>query len=208
ERAKEFQKLIDEAPSLRDKELVVIDVRGNSGGVYNWFVAFLRSYYGSKYADYYARARLEISNVMMNPPGSTGAASEGFVGEAAEMKMPPDPPLDNIENQVQTSKLPNGGQLQVWPAPVNQIKYPVSPPPNVVNARVYLLTDYGCGSACIVFVDEMMRFPGVTLIGAETHVDRRSGGWPGGFELPSGLAVVRMGRMVREGRARGENEAW
>lgn len=54
----------------------------------------------------------------------------------------------------------------------------------------------------------MMSFPGVTLIGAETHLDRRAGDWPMGYELPSCLAVVRMGRMVREGRHRGENEAW
>jgi hypothetical protein len=104
--------------------------------------------------------------------------------------------------------VPAGGTLAVSPAPVKTLTYPAQPPSNPVRARVYVLTDYGCGSACIAFVDEMMRFPGVTLIGAETHVDRRSGGYPGGVELPSGLVVVRMGRMVREGRARGENEAW
>lgn len=53
-----------------------------------------------------------------------------------------------------------------------------------------------------------MRFPCVVQVGGETHVDRRSGGWPEKFELPSKLAFVRMGRMVREGRRRGENEPW
>ena len=53
-----------------------------------------------------------------------------------------------------------------------------------------------------------MRFPGVTLVGAETHIDRRAGGFPTGYTTPSGLVVARMGRMVRDDRARGENEAW
>ncbi|HLT89894.1 MAG TPA: hypothetical protein VKZ85_03035 [Woeseiaceae bacterium] len=53
-----------------------------------------------------------------------------------------------------------------------------------------------------------MRFPCVVQVGGETHVDRRSGGWPEKFELPSKLAFVRMGRMVREGRRRGESEPW
>ena len=37
-----------------------------------------------------------------------------------------------------------------------------------------MLTDYGCGSACISFVDEMLQFPGVRQIGLETFVDMRS----------------------------------
>jgi hypothetical protein len=205
----DFKAIIAAAPSLRSKDAVILDVRGNGGGVYNYFMAFLRALYGQPYADYYARARLEISNVIMTPPGPPNAASQGFVGGMSSISsMPPDPPLDKAEASAVTRKLSNGGQLSIWPAPVKSIAYPSKPPLNPVKARVYVLADYGCGSACIAFVDEMMRFPQVTLIGAETHVDRRSGGWPGGFELPSGLVVMRMGRMVREGRARGDNEAW
>lgn len=204
--ADDFQALVDAAPGLRDRDVVVIDVRGNAGGVYNWFMAFLRGFYGQPYADHYARARLEVSNVMMTPPGATGLPFEGFTGEAAQMRMPPDPV--KVVGGPEQVALPNGGRLEIHPAPVESMEYAPSPPPNPVTARVYVLADYGCGSACISFVDEMMRFPGVTLVGTETHIDRRSGGWPGGLELPSGMAVVRMGRGVRMGRARGGNEAW
>jgi hypothetical protein len=206
--AADFQKLIDEAPGLRDKSVVVIDVRGNAGGTYNWFMAFLRAYYGAAYADYFARARLEISNVVMTLPGESDEESLDSTDEEATIQSPPDPPMEAQSEPPRISKLKNGGQLMVIPAPVSTIHYPPTPPKSEAMGRVYVLTDYGCASACLSFVDEMMRFPGVTLVGAETHVDRRSGGWPTGYELPSGLAVVRLGRMVRDGRARGENEAW
>ena len=208
EEAKTFQALIDRAATLRDSDVVVLDVRGNPGGPYDWFMAFLRGLYGQPYADYYARARLEIANVMYTPAGASGDMREGFTGEAATIRSPPDPPLQAALVNPKVTTLPNGGHLAFLPTPVKSIAYPATPPANPVRARVYVLADYACASACIAFVDEMMRFPGVTLIGTETHIDRRSGGWPGGVELPSRLAVVRMGRMVREGRARGENEAW
>lgn len=207
ETAGQYRTLIERAPSLRDKDFVVIDVRGNGGGMYNWFMAFLRGFYGQPYADHFARARLEIANSML-VVSPTGTDDPGFSAEASRIEVPPDPPMADALTPAEIRQLPNGMRLVLARPPVESISYPRRPPPNPVRARVYLLTDYGCGSACLSFVDEMMRFPGVIQIGAETHIDRRSGGWPEGFELPSGLATMRMGRMVREGRRRGENEAW
>ncbi|MGN6357339.1 MAG: hypothetical protein ACTHLU_07640 [Novosphingobium sp.] len=208
----QFEKLIADAPSLRDKDVVVIDVRGNAGGIYNWFMAFLRGLYGPAYADYYARARLEIASVSVASPPPPGAApgsgaNPGIAGFDMS-RIPADPPMDVKTGTPQTRPLAGGLSLVTTAAPAAFTKFPARPPQSLAHGKVYLLTDYGCGSACISFVDEMMRFPGVTLIGAETHLDRRSGGWPLGYELPSGLTVVRMGRMTREGRRRGENEAW
>jgi Peptidase family S41 len=204
--AAQFRALIDHAPSLRDKDFVVIDVRGNAGGTYNWFMAFLRAFYGKDYAGYYARARLEIGDVML-VVSSTGTDDPGFSAETNRIQIPPDP-TDAAIGEPKVHQLPNGLRLLSYRPVVERIRYPRRAPPNPVRGRVYLLTDYGCGSACLSFVDEMMRFPGVIQIGAETHIDRRSGGWPEGFELPSGLATIRMGRSVRDGRRRGENEAW
>lgn len=207
ETASQFRQLFDAAPTLRDKDVVVIDVRGNAGGMYNWFMAFLRAFYGQEYADYYARARLEIANTML-VLSPTGTDDPGFSAAFDRIEVPPDPPMEVPPSEPRVRQLPNGSRLVSTPAPIEFIAYPDQPPANPVRAQVYLLTDYGCASACLSFVDEMMRFPGVVQVGTETHVDRRSGGWPEKFELPSELAFVRMGRMVREGRRRGENEPW
>lgn len=207
EQAAQFRQIIDGAASLRDKDAVILDVRGNPGGVYNWFMAFLRGFYGQEYADYKARARLEISNVVL-VISPTGTDNPGFSADMNRIEMPPDPPMTVTSDKPKVRMLPNGTRLVTTGAPVQVISYPKRPPASLVRGKVYVLTDYGCASACLSFMDEIMRFPGVTQIGAETHIDRRSGGWPEAFELPSKLAVVRMGRMVREGRRRGENEAW
>lgn len=205
-RTAQFRELVAVAPTLRDKQVVVIDVRGNSGGPYNWFMAFLRGFYGTGYADYYARARLEISNILLTP----AAADPPGASTPSDFKpdeMPADPPMERpLEPRVR--HLPGGAKLTIVPAPAGVATPAGAAPRNPVRAQVYLLTDYGCASACISFVDEMRRFPGVIQVGTETHVDRRAGGWPQAYELPSGLAVVRMGRMVREGRKRGENQTW
>ena len=69
---------------------------------------------------------------------------------------------------------------------------------------MFVLTDHGCGSACLSFVDEMLQFPGVRQIGRDTWVDRRSGSsLP--HSLPSGIGTVLVPSMVRENRERGEN---
>jgi hypothetical protein len=205
----QFSKAIQEAQTLRDKDVVVLDVRGNAGGAYNWFMAFLRAFYGAEYADYYARARLEIAAVMLNPSGA-GQEDPGSAANAVTQSLPPDPPMEtkNVK-PVEVRKLQGGGTLIKNPAPIDFLPKPASKAPQtLVKARVYVLTDYGCASACLSFVDEMMRFPGIRQIGTETFIDRRSGGWPGPYVLPSGAGFVRMGRMVRENRKRGENEPW
>lgn len=205
-----FNGMIHGAKDLRNKDVIVIDVRGNAGGTYAWFAAFLRELYGADYADYYARARLEIRNVMMSIP-IPGSDDPGFSAEQNSLKMPEDPPMQvDTRKGSRTVDLPNGNRLTIPPsADEVQPRRAGPPPPNPVKGRVYVLTDVGCASACLSFIDEMMRFPGVKQIGTETHIDRRSGGWPGTLPLPSGIATVGMGgRMVRENRKRGENETW
>lgn len=61
--AADFHAAMDTASSLRDKRFIVLDVRGNGGGPYNWFMGYLRALYSQAYADYYATARLHIRAV-------------------------------------------------------------------------------------------------------------------------------------------------
>jgi hypothetical protein len=80
-------------------------------------------------------------------------------------------------------------------------------PASPVKAQVFVLTDYGCASACISFVDELRRIPGVTQVGRETAVDSRSG-TPLNYRLPSGNGELTVPSLVREGRERGDNIPW
>ncbi|MBL4832151.1 MAG: hypothetical protein JKY55_20005 [Aliivibrio sp.] len=208
EQAEAWHKTIDAAPGLRDKEFVVIDVRGNSGGMYNWFMAFLRSFYGDDYVDYYARARLEIENVLLAPKDTKGSGLES-PPETGSIKMPIDPPMADIMERPRVEILESGARLIRLRKPIDSLPpLPDETPMSPVNGRVYVLTDYGCASACLSLLDELMRIPGVVQIGGESHIDRRSAGWPGKHYLSSGLSYVNMGRLLRVGRERGENAVW
>jgi hypothetical protein len=164
ESARQFARAIEQAPSLRDKNAIVFDVRGNGGGSYNWFMGFLDALYGEPYADYYARARLQFVNVMSEPQntgraGGRGAGGGGRGGAPTSdaPRTPPDRNLNVASIQVTTRPGANGTTLRLI-APDSSTPAG-APPPNPVKARVFVLTDNGCGSACISFVDEMRRFP-------------------------------------------------
>jgi hypothetical protein len=217
ESARQFAKTIEQASSLRDKAVIVLDVRGNGGGSYNWFMGFIDALYGEPYADYYARARLQFANVMSDVSsgraGGGGARGQGGArGNAADVpRTPPDRNMDgrsgNMNDRVTVRQGTNGVTLRVIGAPDPKDAPTGPPPPNLVRAKVLVLTDNGCGSACISFVDEMRRFPGVLQIGRDTYVDSRPGS-PVNYDLPSGEASISAPSMVREVRERGDNFAW
>jgi hypothetical protein len=212
ETARQFARIIEQAPTLRTKDVIVFDVRGNGGGSYNWFMGFLDALYGEPYADYYARARLQFANVMSGELGAGRGAGGGGRGAgrgtaaADAPRTPPDRGLGDLGARTTTRPGANGTTLRVIAAP-DSSGLPPTPPPNLVRARVLVLTDNGCGSACISFVDEMRRFPGVLQIGRDTYVDSRPGS-PVNHELPSGEASLSVPGMVREVRDRGDNFAW
>jgi Peptidase family S41 len=211
EEAKQFHAIIEAAPGLRDKEVVVFDVRGNGGGNYNWFVAFLEAFYGTDYADHYAIARLKIRPVFIDPPDGGHPAASAKAEPAQHVdpfNTPPDRPMDELLNAGYASR-PAADGTTVYAATLGSLPAAAlkPAPPSLVHARVFVLTDYGCASACISFVDELRRFPGAEQVGRETGVDSRSG-TPLPYPLPSGNGILTVPSLVREDRERGDNIPW
>lgn len=202
-----FNDVLKAMPSLRDKKLIVIDERNNGGGPYEWFMAFIRALYGEPMSDYYARARLQISNVYrvtpeiqayFNEDTAKSNGSEGFT-------VPPDGKTFDADNSLYAAALQKH-EAVLYAGPNKQgIAKPARAPANPVHAKVLVLTGYGCYSACIGFMDEMKRIPGTTQVGVETNVDSRTG-TPFAHPLPSGNGTVRVTVMTRDNRERGDNE--
>jgi Peptidase family S41 len=210
EEARQFHAVIDAAPSLRDRDVVVFDVRGNGGGNYNWFTAFLEAFYGEDYADHYATARLKIRPVFIDMPRglpAAGAAKPSAQPPSDPFNTPPDKPMNALIIGMEPRPAAGGtrvyaGKLGALPAAALR-----PAPPSPVHARVFVLTDYGCLSACISFVDELRRIPGIQQVGRETGVDSRSG-TPLNYQLPSGNGELTVPSLVREDRERGDNIPW
>lgn len=205
EQAAAFHAAIAAAPSLRNKRFIVLDVRGNHGGPYNWFMGYLRGLYGPSYADYYATARLHIRGVYRLSPDYIALDDEA-AKVADAFKTPVDAtfevnkPAD--ERELKRAKAAGDPLFKAAPIPIVRGVAPANP----VRAQVYVLTDYGCASACIGFVDELKLFPGVRQIGLPTYVDSRSG-TSVAIKLPSGNATAYLAAMTRDGRQRDDNVA-
>lgn len=199
-----FKRLIAEAPALRDKSVIVLDVRGNGGGSYEWFMGFLRALYGEDYANLHARSRLGIAHVYRTTPEILAYFRSDRAAEIDALVPPVDgTPFDPDYAKYQRA-LESGEMVFVTPKNARAVPLPAGSLVNPVKARVLLLTDYNCASACIVFVDELKRFPGVEQIGVETGIDSRTGtGF--GAPLPSGNGVIEVPVVTRDGRERGDN---
>ena len=201
---KAFRQLMADAPALRDKSVIVLDVRGNGGGPYEWFMGFLRALYGKDYPDYHARSRLEISHVYRTTPEISQFFGGAEAARTGDLVRPDDgTPFDPGYVKYRRA-LDAGKAVFVTPPNARGIPKPGSAPANPVKARVFVLTDYNCASACIVFVDELKRFPGVEQIGVETSVDSRTG-TSFGAPLPSKNGVIEVPVVTRDGRERGDN---
>lgn len=204
--AETYHRIIGQLPALRDHDVIVFDVRGNGGGSYNWFMAMLRALYGEPAARYYARERLRIRPVFV---GGIIKLDEPSAPAADPLGTPRDAELDAVVDHVHPLRLADGNEVMVMDArdERRRARPRGAPPPARVRAQVYVLTDHGCASACLSFIDELLQFPGARQVGTATAVDRRSGS-PVPHRLPSGAATLLVPSMVRERRARGENVPW
>ena len=79
------------------------------------------------------------------------------------------------------------------------------PPPDPISGRVFLLTDGGCGSACLDFADLLRRLPGVAQIGTPTFADAVYMD-VNEARLPSGMATLSYGMKVFRHRVRANNQ--
>ena len=199
--AEAYHALIKQMPGYRDKSVIVFDVRGNPGGSYDWFMAVLKALYGPEHVAYYARARTEITAAFVHPLN---------YGAAASAKAPVDPLDTPVDSELQTAyaagpkEVVTASGAKVYALTPTLKPRPATAPVSLSHAKVYVLADYGCASACIAFLDEALRIPGVVELGTDTYVDRRSGS-PGSFPLASGMGALTVPAMVRDGRERGEN---
>lgn len=198
-----FHRLIADAAGLRQKRVIVLDVRGNGGGNYGWFMGLLRGLYGQPYADHFARARLAIVPVT-RAHERVVAVYEQYRGIEDTFRSPPDNGTEWDPENTGLKRATASGSAYFQPAGAPPAAPGGRAPENPVKAKVYVLTDYSCGSACISFVDELKRFPGVTQIGVDTSVDSRTG-TPMDIGLPSGNGQLTLAVMTRPGRERDDN---
>lgn len=196
--------------ALQKSELVVLDVRGNSGGNSQWGHDILAALYGREMVEA-ASGRLDSSGSFaewrVSPPNHDYIVSflptlqDQFGADSAFYRAFSQLTVDMGEAILAGRNLVR--QPEVSSAPAKIKDWPTNP----VTAKVVLLTDGRCGSACLDFADLFRTIPGTIHAGQETsadtvYMDLRS------VDLPSGLASMGFAMKVYRNRPRANNQPY
>ena len=191
-----------EPQRFRDAKVLVFDVRGNTGGNSEfgnriaaaiWGRPFVETVPGSTTVDW----RLSRLNLRQLERSNLPALETRFGRD--------DPNTKAFATFVAAYRAAFERGEKLYREPIKPRVAKVTPAPG--RAKVFLLTDGWCHSACLDFADLILSVPGVTHVGAETSADTvyiDNSGW----YLPSGEGSVGWSMKVHRGRPRGHNVSY
>ncbi|MDP2260557.1 MAG: S41 family peptidase [Caulobacter sp.] len=187
------------AADIRQAPLVVFDLRGNNGGSSSWINGLVRTLWGREWVDAKQPASQQVEWRPSQANIDQIVAYHGLLGDNPDTKRW----LGLIEAGLREA-LARGRPL--WRQTDGEAEAPGSAaaPTTPMKARVYVLTDYGCASACLDAVD-VLKALGAVQVGQETsgdtvYMEVRYAPLPGG-RVKAGVPM-----KVYRGRVRGNNE--
>jgi hypothetical protein len=188
--------LREQAETMQQADVIVVDVRGNNGGASSWGRDIVDAIWGEAYAHYTRPPssigvdyRISDDNITHAQVIIDQATAEDRMRVAAHFEVV-------LSGMLAARDRGEGFFEQRWDPPEEPVEAS-----NPVQARVFFLTDGACGSACLDFADKMLALDRVLHIGAETYADSAyMENRP--VALPSGFARMGLPIKVYRGRAR------
>jgi hypothetical protein len=188
------------AAAIRAAPRVVFDLRGNNGGSSRWINALAKTLWGEAHVN----AKAPVSEgVDWRPSNKNLATIEGYKATLGEQPGA----VRSLTEIAMGMRQARAAGRSLWRqgGGGHSAKAPEIPAPSAMTGRVYVLTDYGCASACLDAVD-LLKALGAVHVGQETsadsfYMDVR------GERLPSGRVKAYVPMKVYRGRARGNNES-
>lgn len=190
--------------ALRRAPYVVLDLRGNGGGSSHWSVEMARVLWGWDWI--MAHPLPETEAVEWRASDDNLAEISAFLDQLRATNAQPEL-IAWAERAATGMKAARAAGQPYWRDADDEAQDappPPAPAPQLMAGRVHVLTDSGCGSACLDAVD-LWKAAGAIQVGRETSADtvymeiREAA-------LPSGLARIAVPMKVYRGRARGNNE--
>jgi hypothetical protein len=197
-----IRRMEEQPEAFRGSEIIVFDVRGNSGGNSEFGNRIARALWGPGFVDGAPRTRavdwrLSTANLRQIERSNLPALRQRFGEEDprgrayAEFAAAFRSALERGDVFYRETAAPPAERAS----------------PEPVRARIFLLTDGWCGSACLDFADLVLAAPGTVQVGAETSADTvyidNSGA-----RLPSGEGALGWSMKVHRGRPRGHNQSY
>lgn len=199
---------VRQASGWRERSVIVFDVRGNTGGSSQWGADMLRNLYG---ADFEATLKEPESKQPQYVEWRVSPENQRYLVGLEDILVQQfgkdSPVLGWVRGISQGLAEAQKRGEALWREPAKDEAKPAgaskagAPVPSPVKGRVFVLTDGKCASACLDFVDNALRFPGVTHVGLPTTADtpymevRNE-------KLPSGMAQLNFAIKVYRNRPR------
>ncbi len=198
---------------MRRARAIVIDTRGNGGGTTYWPRQLADAVFTPKVLKS-ARAATPVRRIAMEIRATPeNAAARRRSHELLASEWTPKQIRSSLSNiktieRAIDRKPPilRVGRKKVSPSGGVTLQRPeggASPFP----ARVYFLSNGSCGSTCLEFADDVLRVPGVRLIGSATAGDTAYTEVRGEM-LPSGLSELNFPQWVVRGKGRAALEKY
>lgn len=167
--------IISAAKNWRSKKIIIIDVRGNTGGNSFWGTKLLKSLYGEKYFQQQMRT---LSMPIYQWRVSAGNIDElsGFYLHYAKQNFAKNSVMILwLENTIAGMRKALKEKQTYFPNRVRiEPKLPLTKTKNFINpvqGKIYLLTDGRCASSCLTFIEQLSQFPNIIQIGQATNAD-------------------------------------
>lgn len=202
-----LEALSGQMPTFRDHDLIVLDVRGNTGGSSGLAYSILQGLYGEAYGDYLysldpysprvewraSESNADFIETSTLPRFTPGSSQHRYVtGLIATLRDAAASGRDLVDVDGSSGDDPKEALPEVE---------------NPVSGTVVLLTDGWCGSACLDFADQLLPVPGVVHLGTATfadavYIDNQ------GIVVPSQLGVFGFSMKVWRDRPRAHNQPY
>ncbi|MET4682661.1 S41 family peptidase [Brevundimonas faecalis] len=182
---------------LRGAPVLVFDLRGNNGGSSTWLTSLARTIWGADYVD--ARV-IDDATVDWRASADNLAKLESYVAQFSsqpETLAYLNTLIDGMRSAMAEGELLFHEPKAPSPAPTTTLQNPVA-------GKIYVLTDFGCSSACLDAVDTLTAL-GAVQVGQETSADTLYNEIRY-VPLPSGRATAYVPMKVYRERLRANNE--
>jgi len=204
------KKIVNFAPSLRDEQNMVIDLRGNAQGDFNWGAVFLKKLYGVAYYQWL----MSQSQQMVNQYRVSDYAIASVQQSAQQLKntfgsSSPETVQINTTLNTLNAVFERGDQWYPASLPAQSsasLTSTVRPAP-LYRGRLVLIADGRCNNACLNFIMLAKQFPQVELLGQTTNADTVYTHASEPVYLDDG-AQLHFGCVIEQHRRRGSNQPY
>lgn len=203
-----LKQITSQLTELRDAEMIVFDVRGNGGGNSQWGTDMAIALYGKDHV-YSVISPLfsQQSPYWRASPDNTAAVVD--IVETVSRQFGPDSEATQVFSDLAVRMAEKGSHQLVPQRKSNSASAQaedIEQSPALSRAKVVLLTDAHCASACLDFADVMLPLgayhAGHPTFADTVYMDVRF------VELPSKLGHLAVPQKVYRNRLRGHNEPY